>query len=43
MLEQIKGIAIREFDLQPHDVIVITGGFPLGKTRTTNNIRIVEV
>ena len=43
MLEQIKEIAIKEFDLQEHDVIVITGGFPLGKTRTTNNIRIVEI
>lgn len=43
MLEQIKEIAIKEFNLQEHDVIVITGGFPLGKTRTTNNIRIVEI
>ena len=43
MLEQIKEIAIKEFDLQEHDVIVITGGFPLGKTRTTNNIRIIEI
>lgn len=43
MLEQIKEIAIEEFNLQPHDVIIITGGFPLGKTRTTNNIRIVEI
>ena len=43
MIEQIKGLAVREFDLQPHDLIIITGGFPLGKTHTTNNIRIVEI
>ena len=43
MLDKIKNLAIKEFDLQPHDLIVITGGFPLGKTHTTNNIRIVEI
>jgi len=43
MIEQIKGIAIREFNLQEGDLIVITGGFPLGKTHTTNNIRIIEI
>lgn len=43
MLENIKNLAIKEFNLQPHDMIIITGGFPLGKTHTTNNIRIVEI
>lgn len=43
MIENIKQLAIREFNLQPGDLIVITGGFPLGKTHTTNNIRIVEI
>ena len=43
MIEQIKGLAIREFNLQQGDVVVITGGFPLGRTHTTNNIRIVEI
>ena len=43
MLDKIKNLAVKEFDLQPHDLIIITGGFPLGKTHTTNNIRIVEI
>ncbi len=43
MLENIKSLAVKEFNLQPHDLIVVTGGFPLGKTHTTNNIRIVEI
>ncbi len=28
---------------QPGDLIVVTGGFPLGKSRTTNYLRIVEI
>ena len=38
-----KEIAIKEFKLNPGDKIVITGGFPLGKSKTTNYIRIVEI
>ena len=43
MIEKIKAIAINEFNLLEGDLIIITGGFPLGKTHTTNNIRIVEI
>lgn len=43
MLEKIKEIAVEEFDLQPKDLVIITGGYPLGKSKTTNNIRIVEI
>lgn len=43
MVESAKEIAKREFNLQPGDLICVTGGFPLGKTRTTNYIRIVEI
>ena len=32
-----------EFNLKTGDLIVITGGFPLGQTRMTNYIRIVEI
>ena len=38
-----KELAIKEFDLKPGDKIAITGGFPLGKTKATNYIRIEEV
>ena len=30
-------------NLQKGDLILLTGGFPLGKSRTTNYIRIVEI
>ena len=43
MVEGAKEIAIKEFNLQKGDLIVVTGGFPLGQTRTTNYIRIVEI
>lgn len=43
MIEKIKDLAIKEFNLQQGDLIIITGGFPLGKTHTTNNIRIIEI
>ena len=29
--------------LKDGDLIIVTGGFPLGKSRTTNYIRIVEI
>ena len=43
IVECAKKIAIKEFDLKPGDKIAITGGFPLGKTKATNYIRIEEV
>ena len=43
MVEGAKEIAKREFNLQRGDLIVVTGGFPLGQTRATNYIRIVEI
>ena len=43
MIDKIKELAIKEYNLQQGDLIVITGGFPLGKTHTTNNIRIIEI
>lgn len=43
MVEGAKKIAVKEFNLQKGDLIVVTGGFPLGQTRTTNYIRIVEI
>ena len=43
MIEKIKAIAVNEFNLLEGDLIIITGGFPLGRTHTTNNIRIVEI
>ena len=43
MIDKIKELAIKEYNLQQGDLIIITGGFPLGKTHTTNNIRIIEI
>ena len=43
MIEKIKEIAKQEFDLQNGDLIIVTGGFPLGKSHNTNNIRIIEI
>ena len=43
MVEAARYIAQEEFQLKEGDLIVVTGGFPLGKTRMTNYIRIVEV
>ena len=43
MIEKAKEMAKEEFHLQEGDLIVVTGGFPLGKTRMTNYIRIVEI
>ena len=43
MIEKIKEKAVDEFYLQPHDLIIITGGYPLGQSKTTNNIRIIEI
>ena len=43
MIEGAKKIAVERLHLQPGDLIVVTGGFPLGKTRATNYLRIVEI
>ena len=43
LMEESKEMAVKKFNLQKGDLIVITGGFPLGVSRTTNTIRIIEV
>ena len=43
VIENAKQIAQKEFDLKQGDLIVITGGFPLGEARKTNYLRIVEI
>ena len=43
MIENSRKIAQKEFNLNKEDLIVVTGGFPLGKAEETNDIRIVEI
>ncbi|MBP5699599.1 MAG: hypothetical protein J6W71_01965 [Methanobrevibacter sp.] len=43
MMESAREIAKSEFNLDEGDLIVVTGGFPLGKARRTNYLRIVEI
>ena len=43
MGKNAKEIAKKEFNLNKGDLIVITGGFPLGEAKKTNSIRIVEI
>lgn len=43
MVESARMIAQNEFSLKKGDLIVVTGGFPLGKSRTTNYLRIVPI
>lgn len=43
IIENARKIARDEFDLNDGDLIVVTGGFPLGKARTTNYLRILEI
>lgn len=43
MIEDMKKIAQEEFSLNKGDFIVVTGGFPLGQTHSTNAIRILEI
>lgn len=43
MVESARQIAHREFNLDKGDLIVVTGGFPLGKSSKTNYLRIVEI
>ena len=43
MVENSRKIAEKEFNLNKGDLIVITGGFPLGDSKKTNYLRIVEI
>ena len=43
IIKEAKRRAIEEFHLVSGDLIVVTGGFPLGQTRSTNFIRIEEI
>ena len=43
MIEGARQMAIDEFHLKEGDLIVVTGGFPLGVAKSTNYIRIVEI
>lgn len=43
MVENARKMAQKEFNLSKGDLIVVTGGFPLGETRRTNYLRIVEI
>ena len=43
MSKKAKEIAQKEFNLNEGDLIVITGGFPLGESKRTNLIKIVEI
>ena len=43
MVENAIKIAQKEFNLNKGDLIVITGGFPLGEAKKTNYLRIVEI
>ena len=43
MIEEARRMAKEQFNLNPGDLIVVTGGFPIGKTHNTNYLRIVEI
>ena len=43
MIKVAKEIAVKKYDLQKGDLVLITGGSPLGVTHTTNFIRIIEI
>ena len=43
MVENARKIAKKEFNLNKGDQIVVTGGFPLGKTKKTNYLRLIEI
>ncbi len=43
MVENARKLAQKEFNLNKGDLIVVTGGFPLGQSRKTNYLRIVEI
>ena len=43
MVESARKIAQEEYNLNKGDLIVFTGGFPLGEARRTNYLRIIEI
>ena len=43
MVENARKTAEKEFNLNKGDLIVVTGGFPLGKAKKTNYLRIMEI
>jgi pyruvate kinase len=43
MVENAREIAKWEFNLNEGDLIVVTGGFPIGEASKTNYLRIVEI
>ena len=43
MVENARKMAQKEFHLNKGDLIVVTGGFPLGEAKKTNYLRIVEI
>ncbi|WP_298521685.1 pyruvate kinase [uncultured Methanobrevibacter sp.] len=43
MVENARKMAEKEFDLNKGDLIIITGGFPIGEAKRTNYLRIMEI
>lgn len=43
IIENARRMAKEEFNLNDGDLIAVTGGFPLGRSRTTNYLRIIEI
>ena len=43
MVESARQIAEKEFNLNKGDLIVVTGGLPLGEARKTNYLKILEI
>lgn len=43
MVENCRKVAEKEFNLNKGDLIVVTGGFPIGEARKTNYLRIIEI
>ncbi|RAP51190.1 MAG: hypothetical protein BZ138_05790, partial [Methanosphaera sp. rholeuAM270] len=43
MVENCRKVAQKEFNLNKGDLIIVTGGFPLGTTRKTNYLRLLEI
>ena len=43
MIENARKMAVIEFELKKGDLIIFTGGFPIGQGRRTNYLRIMEI
>lgn len=43
MVENAREMVKKEFNLKKGDLIIITGGFPIGESRKTNYLRIMEI